>query len=223
MKKIKTLVVKFENNLTPKMVPAFRGAIIEKVGRSHILFHHHQNDREVLYQYPLIQYKSLHKKSAIVCLGDGANEMYRLFNQPDLRVKIQDQNVDLVLDEMQIKNFTVQFVEDAIKYRLVNWLGLNEKNYEDFKKLSGAIQKVELLEKILKSNILSFAKGIEWTIDSEIKLQIIEITDQRIIRFKGKPVLAFDLLFQCNINLPNFIGLGKSASHGYGMINSTQK
>ena len=201
------------------MVPAFRGAIIEKVDRAHILFHHHDGEQAVLYKYPLIQYKSIHKKSAIVCLGDGANEMYRLFAQKDLKIQLQSQSIELDLDEMQIKNETVAIVQNQIQYRVVNWLGLNEKNYETFKQTHGIIERIQLLENILKSNILAFAKGIDWTIDQEIQLQILEVKDQRIIRFKGKPILAFDLIFQCNVQIPNFIGLGKSASHGYGMIN----
>lgn len=79
MKKLKTLFVQFDNELLAHQIPAFRGAIIEKVGRENLLFHQHKNDTEVLYQYPLIQYKSIGHKPSIFCLGDGADEMHKLF------------------------------------------------------------------------------------------------------------------------------------------------
>jgi hypothetical protein len=223
VKKIKILHLQFENELPPKLVPAFRGAIIEKVQRGHVLFHHHDGDSAVLHQYPLIQYKSIQKKSAIICLGDGVGEMYRLVSQDNLNIKIHDQKVNLDIEKLEIINFEVKIDASKKNYRIVNWLALNEKNFETFKKLPGIIDKVAFLENILKSNILSFAKGIDWTIDQEIKMQINEIKDQRIIRFKGNPLLVFDLFFETNVNLPNYIGLGKSASHGYGMINSIKK
>src|SRR5690606_5245168 len=67
--------------LPKKLVPVFRGHIIEKVGRSHILFHHHQVDQAVLYKCPLIQYKSIRNKPCIVCMAEGAEELYHLMNQ----------------------------------------------------------------------------------------------------------------------------------------------
>ncbi len=201
-------------------MPAFRGAIIEKVDRSHILFHHHQDDTTVLYQYPLIQYKSIQKSPGIVCLGDGAVELYRLMSQPDLKIKLHDKPMNLVIDSIEMKQHSLKLLLSSKSYRIVNWLALNTKNLERFNACDSPLDKVALLERILKGNILSFAKGIDWHITDNILLNILEVKDQRIIRFKGRPVLAFDLIFEANILLPNFIGLGKSASHGYGMIHS---
>jgi len=220
MKKIKTLVVQFENDLAPKLVPAFRGAIIEKVDRSHILFHHHTGEKEVLYKYPLIQYKSIRRKAGIICLGDGVGEMYRLFSQPNLNVKIHDNKTLLAIENLEMSSFELMISNAANTYKIVNWLGLNDVNFKIFNELHTKEDKIKLLEKTLKGNILSFAKGLEWNINEEIKLQIKEIKDQRIIRFKGKPMVVFDLYFETNVKLPNYIGLGKSASHGYGMINT---
>ena len=224
MKKIKTLTVQFDNDLSPKLVPAFRGAVIEKVNRDHILFHQHKSDTEVLYTYPLVQYKSLHKKPAIVCLGDGVTELYRLLSQPNLTIKIHDEKVELIIDKIELNNFDLS-IDSKLKYsyHIVNWLGLNKLNNEKFNAIKSQEEKVTFLENILKANILSFAKGMDWTIEQNIMVSILEVKDQRIIRFKGIPLNAFDLIFETNVSLPLFIGLGKSVSHGYGMLKSKKK
>ena len=56
VKNIRILHVIFDSNIMPYEVPAFRGAIIKKVGQENILFHNHLNGNGFLYKYPLIQY-----------------------------------------------------------------------------------------------------------------------------------------------------------------------
>ncbi len=77
---------------------------------------------------------------------------------------------------------------------------------------------IQMLERTLTGNILSFAKGIEWRIDKPVQVQIQELKGEKVIRYKGIPLFAFDLNFNCNISLPNYLGLGKSASHGFGIV-----
>ncbi len=218
LKKIKTLIVQFDNELPPKLVPAFRGAIIEKVNREHLLFHHHNGEKELLYKYPLIQYKSIGKKAGIICLGDGVGEMHRLFSQKDLKVKLHDKTIELDIAKLEINQFNFSFIKIEKAYQLVNWLGLNTENLKRYNELKSVIDKVTFLENIITANLLAMAKGIDWTIDEPIKVRILEVKDERIIRYKGNPLNAFDLVFETNLSIPYFIGLGKSVSHGYGMI-----
>lgn len=59
MKKIRTLTIIFEGEIKSYEIPAFRGAVIDKVGQENIIFHNHLNDNEFIYKYPLIQYKQI--------------------------------------------------------------------------------------------------------------------------------------------------------------------
>ncbi len=217
--KVQVLLIQFENELSPKDVPAFRGAIINRVNREHVLFHHHLSETDVLFKYPLIQYKSIVGKPAILCLGDATEEAYRIFSGKDKFVQIRDKKFELITNSMEFKTKSLQ-VSSEIKHSfvLVNWLALNQKNLDVFNTFQNPLEKVEMLEKILTANILAFAKGIGWTITKPINVLIEEVQDQRIIRFKGIPMLAFDVVFKVNIDLPLYLGLGKSASHGYGML-----
>jgi hypothetical protein len=217
--KVKVLTIQFENELSPKDVSAFRGAIINRVNREHVLFHHHLSDTEVLFNYPLIQYKSIGGKSAILCLADATEEAYRIFSGRDKYIQVRDRKFELITSSIEFKTRSLQLFPDLkFSFALVNWLALNQKNLGVFNSIQNPLERVQMLEKILIANILAFAKGVEWTITESINVLIEEVRDQRIVRFKGIPIIAFDVVFKVNIDLPLYLGLGKSASHGYGMI-----
>jgi CRISPR/Cas system endoribonuclease Cas6 (RAMP superfamily) len=112
----------------------------------------------------------------------------------------------------------MQAWDKCFNYYMQDWLPLNQKNYHVFKSLNSEIEQKEFLEKILRGNILSFAKGINWTVENEIKVRINEIIRKKIIKVKGVPRETFTLTFSSNVFLPNHIGLGKNASMGFGVI-----
>lgn len=218
MKKIRTLFIQFDNELSPWQVSAFRGAVIEKVGREHLLFNNHISDGKFLYRYPVIQYKSIKRKPSILCLGEGVDEIHKLFNQSVWVINLKGEPVELKIDNLQLNNYELQVVEKSITYNLKKWLGLNQKNYKKYIDLKDEISRVEMLEKILIGNILSLAKGLGWQIEDQIKTRIKKIRKQKKINFKGVELIAFDLDFIINVSLPSYVGLGKGVSKGYGVV-----
>lgn len=218
MKKLRTLLVKFENELSAWETPAFRGAVIEKVGRENILFNHHVDDKQYLFRYPLIQYKSIQSHPAILCLGEGVEEIHKLFNKSTWEINLKGEKTDLVIDKLDLGNFTLNVWDKTYTYTLTNWLALSEENFAKYKLLQNNIDRIEMLEKILTGNILAFAKGVDWHIDKEIKLRIDRIVKTKNLKYKDTHLLAFDINISTNVFLPNYIGLGKGASHGYGMM-----
>lgn len=220
MKKIRTLLVQFENELTQYEVSSFRGAIIEKVGKENILFNHHLDDSKYLFKYPLIQYKSISKKPAVLCLGVGVDEIHKLFSQTSWEINLKGKTVDLKIDKLELGNFTLAIGDKSLHYRLNNWIALNTENFKKFSEIQGEIEKKEMLEKILIGNILSFAKGIDWDIDKEIKVRIDKIERVKNIKYKNTRLMAFDTSFTSNALLPDHFGIGKGVSRGYGIVKS---
>ncbi len=218
MKKIRTLFIQFDNLLNPWEVSAFRGAVIEKVGRKHLLFNHHLDDKKYLFRYPVIQYKSIHKKPAILCLGEGVDEIHKLFNKSTWAIDLKGKKIDLVIDNLNLNTFNLNVWDKNFNYSLYNWLALNEKNYHKYNSMANEIDRLEMLERILIGNILAFAKGINWHIDKEIKVRIRAIKRTKQLKYKNTHLLAFHIDFSSNVFLPNHIGLGKGASHGKGVV-----
>lgn len=218
MKTIRTLLVSFDNNVPHHNISAFRGAIIEKVGRENLLFNHHIDNNTLLYRYPLIQYKSIRRKPAILCLGDGVDEIHKLFNKSSWEIDLRGKKTNLVIDNLNLNNFRLNIWDKSFDYRLYNWFALNEKNYQRYNSLTSEMDRMEMLERILIGNILAFAKGMDWHVEQEIRVRIREIRNTKQLKYKNTHLMAFDVNFSSNVFLPNFIGLGKGASHGYGVV-----
>ena len=77
---------------------------------------------------------------------------------------------------------------------------------------------MQLLEKILKGNILSFLKGLGIFLENELVCNITNISRVYVEKYKGVGMTAFDIAFSTNLSLPDKIGLGKNAALGFGVV-----
>jgi len=217
LSRIKLFIVTFDFEIERRKIPAFRAAIIEKVGRENILFHNHlgQNFR---YGYPLIQYKAFRRNPTIVCINDGSEEILKFFEQTKWDILLNGKKANIEIKHLSFDYFNCGFSEKPVKYRIENWFALNETNFKRFIQLNNSKARIKFLERVIIGNILSFAKSIRWNIDRQIELTIDHFPEQHHFNFKNHQMVGFDLSFITNIILPNLIGLGKSVSRGFGMI-----
>lgn len=218
MKRIRTLLVTFANDIGQLPITAFRGAVIEKVGRENLLFHHHLSDDTYLYKYPLIQYKKIGRQPGIFCLDEGVDEIHKLFFHKTWEINMYGKPMKLAVDELMLQNCNLNINGQMNRYKLVDWQGLNAKNYAKFIGFENMDDRIALLERILVGNILSFAKGVDWHIDDQIVVMMESI--ERVVpkKFKNQLVCSFELTFISNVILPEYVGLGKAVSTGSGMI-----
>ena len=218
LKKIRYLTIQFQNEIEPWELPAFRGAVIEKAGNEHILFHNHLNDREFLYGYPVIQYKRIGKSPMLLCLDYGTDEIHHFFNSGDLAIRIGDRDVNLVIRNINLNQINLQIWEKSFRFKIRNWIALNQENYKKYAQIKNDLGKIEFLENILKANIISFAKGVKWDIDKQISLRIDRIVSEKQVPYKKTRLSGFDVEFRTNVFLPDFVGLGKGVSLGFGTV-----
>jgi hypothetical protein len=215
---MKLLRIEFREDIKQSEIPAFRGAIIEKVGRENALFHNHDNEG-FHYRYPLIQYKRLYKKAAIICIEEGVEDIHKLFSQQDWQINFRDRSLDLRIERLETDIFEPQLTAKLNTYRLFDWIALNDCNYKLFKELETEVEQLLFLEKRLISNILAFANGINWQVDGQIIVRIHPDYEAKPLYYKQTKLMGFSLHFATNILLPKKIGLGKGASTGYGVVN----
>lgn len=218
MKKIRVLKICFEQQIPAHEIPRFRGAIIKKTGGNNILFHNHIGEDQFRYAYPLIQYKVIDGKGCLICLDEGTEEIHAFLGQRNWDISLGEQNLSLTIESLAANNYNLTLGEGCFNYSIQNWLAFNEENFKKYLAIDSLIEKIGFLEKILIGNMLSFAKGIDYRVDKNIELKIRDIQHEKYIRYKGNKLLALNLTFSSNFFIPEFIGLGKGVSVGFGTI-----
>ncbi len=223
MPQIRTLEVIFDLKIEPYEISVFRGAIIDLVGRDQVAFHNHIGENSYHFKYPTLQYKRNRDNASIFCIEDGIEELYALFNKKGNSIRIGSKTKNLNLKHISISQPFIQVWDKRFSYRIQNWLPFSQKNFPVYKSRESLAEQIQLLESILRGNILSFGKGINWTIDKEIKVSIIRIVREKSIKYKNVRMKSFDIEFTSNVFLPSQLGLGKGASTGFGVIRHNRK
>lgn len=219
MPSVRYLSIRFDQNIFPYEIHRFRAAVIEKTRRAAPHFHNHQPDGSSIYRYPLIQYKVTFRKASIVCLNEGADEIHHLFQQPDIELRVGDKQLLYSVENLEAHYHRVQLWQHSFDYCLLNWLALNQHHHQRWQELEDdPTEQINLLQSILTGNILAFAKGIGWHVEAPLQVEITKIKQIKPLPFKGRKMLAFTLNFRSNASLPNYIGLGKGASVGFGVV-----
>lgn len=216
---INSLVVIFKNKISYREIPLFRGAIINAVGENVSELFHNHNGEGFNYQYPMIQYKRIQGKAAIVCVDKGVEEIEAFFNAKNYCLNI-GKNREEIFEIQSINPYRtlVQVWDEDFRYYLRDWLPLNSENHKRYFGTESLLERIRILEHILVGNILSACKGLGITIDEEICCCISTIEAPRKILYKGMSMMSFSCGFSTNISLPDYIGLGKGASKGHGVI-----
>ena len=217
MAQIQTMILQFVNELSSNDIPKFRGAVINSLRQKNILYHNHVEDK-FRYAYPLIQYKRIHHQAAIVCVGDGLKAIHELFASDNFLFHIGGKEVEMKMDYVKFYDNDISLCDNVQHYRLRNWLPLNSGNYTKYLNAESLVEKIQILERVLIGNILSFLKGVDIHLEEQLALHITNITDQRSVAYKGVKLMAFDIEFKTNLYLPEYIGIGKNASVGYGTL-----
>lgn len=181
-----------------------------------LILSNHFSDGKSRYAYPLVQYKVIRKAPTLIGINEGAHLLLELFGS------IKELNIDGTIYAINNKNlraFTNEIggASSLHTYRFDTlWMGLNQENYKKYKLLTSLSDKRIFLSKILTANIISFYKGLQH--DEKQQILVLPHLKEHITQFKNKKMLAFSGRFICNMELPNYVGLGKSVSRGFGSI-----
>lgn len=218
MERIKVLTVRFGNEIMREEVPLFRGAIINAMEDANLLFHNHEEGGRLRYAYPLIQYKRINQKAAIVCLGEGTEAIGQFFSSCNFDLTLGERLVKLEVETVNAHQHLIQIWDSEFTYHIRRWLPLNQDNYAAYCKEESLAAKYALLERLLTANILSFAKGIGVRFEGQVVARIIQMDEPQTQYYKGVRLKSFDAEFKSNVSLPDYIGLGKGVSLGMGTV-----
>ncbi len=214
----KIVTIRFKNIISPTDIEAFRGAVVNALKDKDILFHNHNlTDKGFRYSYPLIQYKRINRRAAIFCLEEGTESIGKFFLDSDLTLNLNGKIHQFEVESVKAHKHLIQIWNSNIRYTIRKWLALNQENYEFFDTLESVAEKSAFLENILKANILSFAKGLNVFFEKQVECKITRLSEPRITLYKNVKMTIFDAEFLTNVSIPDYAGLGKGVSVGYGV------
>ena len=119
--------------------------------------------------------------------------------------QINEQDMEIIATR---KEYKYQF--------LTPWLALNQENHTRYRELGNWRDRKIFLNNILVGNILSMCKGLGIIVDRGLQVRS-HLTEERS-NFKSINSMSFTGEFIINFKIPDFFGIGKSASHGYGTV-----
>ncbi len=218
MERLKVLTVRFSNEIKREEVPLFRGAIVNAIEDADLLFHNHEEGGQLRYSYPLIQYKRINQKAAIVCLGEGTDAIGQFFSSCNFDVALGERRMKLEMESVNAHQHLVQLWDDEFAYRIRRWLPLNSDNYAAYCQEESLAARYAMLERLLTANILSFAKGVGVHFEGQVVSRITHLDEPRLQYYKGVKLMSFDAEFKTNVSPPDYIGLGKGVSLGMGVV-----
>lgn len=219
---LKLQTIKFSFGILQEELKWLRGALISATDGSDSLLHNHKII-DVIYRYPTIQYKKVQNNAGLLLIGDAIESLGKISMSFNKKVRIGNRYCLLEPEYIRTKEVVIKTGTKYFYYSLSNWMPLNQENYNVFKQIANPDSKVEMLDKILTGNILAFLEGIQYIAKDRIEARIMEVENDKVLPYKGQKMQAFDLVFQTNVFLPNYIGLGKGVSLGFGTIKEIRK
>ena len=182
------------------------------------LLHNHFADGRAQYRYSLVQYKVLGRVPTLVGLGEAAGLLVELF------LKIKTLTIDGHTYAIQSKHIshrqaTIGLSDDLHSYRFETlWLGLNQKNYLEYRDGSEEAQRA-ILKRTLTANLLTVCEAAGLSLGREQRILVkLDVTEPVVTTLKNTKLLGFGGTFTTNVLLPSQLGLGKSVSRGFGSI-----
>lgn len=205
----------------PKGLPSercawLRGAIAARF-RDDPAFHGHGPEGPT-FRYPRVQYRWFADDPQVLTIGDTAEALMR-DRLVGAELVLNGHPVSVEDVRWEPLRFALTPLDHLVRYRFVSpWLGLNQENHARYQQ-SDDRERRELLDRILRGNLLSMFSGFGWRVDTSDRVfAAFEPRGTVTTHLKDVGLIAFEGTFVTNWSLPTAIALGRSVSHGFGAI-----
>jgi hypothetical protein len=185
------------------------------------LLHQHIDVDKLLYKYPRIQYKILGGTALVLGIEEGTEVLKEIYDKYE-EILLGESTYTIVERGLALKEEEFGISPELITYEFITpWIALSQDNYQRYLE-SNREQRRELLRRTLIGNILSASKGLDYVVLEEIRVGIGGL-HRRKCEIKGTPFIGFLGRFMVNFVIPDYMGLGKSVSRGFGTVRRVNK
>lgn len=181
------------------------------------ILHNHREDGSFLYLYPRVQYRVLNGEGYIIGIEEGVGVVKEI--EPLIKhIKLKGKRYSIRQKQIILESVCFGLNNTFVTYHFIKpWLALNKQNYHEYTRTGNKRKRDLILKNILKGNLLSLAKSIGYVVDKQIEIKVLIFKERECI-LKGTPMLGFLGIFSVNFDLPDYWGIGKSVSRGFGMV-----
>ncbi len=224
---LKSLLVVFPNvRLRPNEIGRFRGFLNQQLGWQDALFHNHTDQPNgVIYRYPRVQYRMHRGRAALFGIGEGFDALQTFLNghlddlpEPFWQLERTEQRTRLELTDAECV------------YHIHHWLGLNTIRNRDgsvlnleevYDEMTTSDERRAMLERILTAQLLKFCGEMGCRLPTgklRVRVEAAEETGLRTLNSQTGQTRfrSFQLQYISNLQLPDYLALGKGVSKGYG-------
>ncbi|MFA6364445.1 CRISPR-associated endonuclease Cas6 [Methanoregula sp.] len=177
---------------------------------------HRQEDETFIHRYPVVQSKIIKDFPTVIGINEGAVFLKELADE-SREIQVGPDTYRIAEHDISIRDEEFGLSDTSHSYEFATpWLALTQENYKRFYKLTGKPARDEFVQKILVDTILSLSKSLDYDVTAPVTCDT-NLHFQKD-RLKGVSVMTFTGKFQVNFLIPDYLGIGKSVSLGYGAV-----
>lgn len=181
------------------------------------ILHNHRSDGSLLYLYPRVQYRVLHQEGYIIGIEEGVSVVREIEPMVD-HLNLKGKRYSIRQKQITLENVSFGLNDAFVTFHFIKpWLALNEQNYHEYTRTGNKRKRDIILKNILKGNLLSLAKSIGYVVDKQIEVTSLFLEEKECF-LKRTPMLGFLGTFSVNFEIPDYWGIGKSVSRGFGTV-----
>lgn len=152
----------------------------------------------------------------VIGINDGAKVLKQVYDKYD-EIKLGEEVYEIVEKGISISNQEFGVTDKIHSYEFATpWLALNQENYMRYYGLKNMEERDGFLRKTLIGNLLSMSKSLDYQVPEKIKCDVhVRIRKNRL---KNVNVMTFVGGFCANFLIPEYLGIGKSVSRGFGAV-----
>ncbi|MCA9199065.1 MAG: hypothetical protein KDA87_16070 [Planctomycetales bacterium] len=211
-----TVRLQLEQKLRSAETPLLRDFLGQEFEDQVLACNHGPKD-EIAFQYPRVQFKVIDRFAYVIGIAQGSESLQQAWRTLDPH-QVGTDRIVVLQSDLETTCESIEATATPIKYRFVTpWLALNQKNFQEYTGSRSQAFRREKLNRTVVGNCLGMCKSLGIALAGHIRADCSGLSSIRTNQNR-QSMIGFVGTFEINLNLPGLIGLGRSASRGFGTV-----
>jgi hypothetical protein len=177
---------------------------------------HRTNTTGFVYRYPVLQAKQVKRDLIVIGVSQGADCLCQIIRDRET-LGAGENTCRITACDPEVRSETFGVTDTVAAYEfLTPYLALNQQHAKQFYDLNGKAQRDAFLQTLLSTHLATLAKSLDYRIttpvccEAKVRFKRDRIGNANEMVFLGK--------FRTNLRIPDYLGIGRLVSQGYGTI-----